>query len=93
MAKEGFFKRFPWVLHVLLMLCISLAILAVVFIFIRIYARQGQEYELPEVVGANIEAVKADNPIALDYVIMDSVFRPGEEGGRILTQASSSSSY
>lgn len=86
MAKEGFFKRFPWVLHVLLMLGISLAILAVVFIFIRIYARQGQEYELPEVVGANIEAVKADNPIALDYVIMDSVFRPGEEGGRILTQ-------
>ncbi len=86
MAKEGFFKRFPWVLHVLLMLGISLAILAVVFIFIRIYARQGEEYELPDVVGNNIEVVKADNPVELDYVILDSVFRPGEEGGRILTQ-------
>lgn len=86
MAKEGFFKRFPWVLHVLLMLGISLAILVVVFIFIRIYARQGEEYELPDVVGNNIEVVKADNPVELDYVILDSVFRPGEEGGRILTQ-------
>ena len=85
-GKENVFKRFPWMLHVLLMIGISVVILALVFLFIRIYARQGEEYELPDVVGSNIEAVKADNPVDLDYVIMDSVFRPGEEGGRILTQ-------
>lgn len=85
-GKESFFKRFPWVLHVLVMIGISLVILMLVFLFIRIYARQGQEYELPDIVGVNIEAAKADNPVGLDYVILDSVFRPGEEGGRILTQ-------
>lgn len=86
MAKESFFKRFPWVLHVLLMIGVSIVLLALVFIFIRIYARQGEEYELPDVVGTNITALQADNPIDLDVVVMDSIFRPGQEGGLILTQ-------
>ena len=86
MVKENIFKRYPWVLHVLLMLLVSLALLVLVFIFIRIYARQGDEYELPDVVGLNIVELQADNPIGLDVVVMDSIFRPGQEGGRILTQ-------
>lgn len=86
MAKESFFKRFPWVLHLLLMLAVSVVLLVLVFTFIRIYARQGQEYELPEVVGKNIAQVLSDNPIDLDIVVMDSIFRPGQEGGVILTQ-------
>lgn len=86
MAKENIFKRYPWMLHVLLMLLVSLALLVLVFIFIRIYARQGDEYELPDVVGLNIVELQADNPIGLDVVVMDSIFRPGQEGGRILTQ-------
>ena len=86
MAKENIFKRYPWMLHVLLMLLVSLALLVLVFIFIRIYARQGDEYELPDVVGLNIVELQADNPIGLDLVVMDSIFRPGQEGGRILTQ-------
>lgn len=86
MAKESFFKRFPWVMHVLLMVVVSIALLVLVFIFIRIYARQGDEYELPDVIGQNIEELLADNPIGLDVVVMDSIFRPGQEGGFILTQ-------
>jgi beta-lactam-binding protein with PASTA domain len=86
MAKESFFRRFPWVLHVLLMIGVSLVLLALVFMFIRIYARQGEEYELPDVVGSNIAALQADNPIGLDVVVLDSIFRPGQEGGLILTQ-------
>lgn len=86
MAKEPFFKRFPWVLHVLLMLCISVVILFLVFLFIRIYARQGQEYELPDVVGSSIDSAKASNPIELDFVVLDSVYRKGEPGGLVLTQ-------
>ena len=86
MAKESIFKRYPWVLHLLLMLGITLVILVVVFTFIKIYARQGQEYELPDVVGMNIAELQGDNPLELDVVVMDSIFRPGQEGGMILTQ-------
>ena len=86
MAKEKFFKRYPWVLHLLIMLGVSLVVLMLVFLFIRIYARQGEEFELPDMVGKNITELQADNPIGLDIVVLDSVFRPGQEGGRILTQ-------
>lgn len=86
MKKETVFKRFPWLLHLLLMLGVSLVVLMLVFLMIRIYARQGEEYELPDMVGGNIAELQADNPIGLDIVVLDSVYRPGEEGGRILTQ-------
>lgn len=86
MAQENFFKKYPWVTHLVIMAGVSVAILLLVFLFIKIYARQGEEYELPEVVGRNIAELKADNPIGLDIVVMDSIFRPGVEGGQILTQ-------
>ena len=86
MAKESIFKRYPWMLHVLIMLGVSLVILMLVFLFIKIYARQGQEYELPDVVGTNVADLRANNSPDLDIVVMDSIFRPGEEGGQILTQ-------
>lgn len=86
MAKESIFKRYPWMLHVLIMLGVSLVILMLVFLFIKIYARQGQEYELPDVVGTNVADLRANNSLDLDIVVMDSIFRPGEEGGQILTQ-------
>ena len=86
MSKENIFKRWPWLAHVLAMIGVSLVILVVVFSIIKLYARQGQEYELPDVVGTNIAELKADNPIELDVVVLDSIFRPGQEGGRILTQ-------
>ena len=73
-------------LHVLIMIGISLVVLTLVFLFIKIYARQGKEYVLPEVVGTNIADLRADNTLDLDIVVMDSIFRPGEEGGQILTQ-------
>lgn len=86
MEKEPFFKRYPWALHLLIMLGVSLVILMLVFVFIRIYARQGEEYELPDMVGKNIAELQADNPIELDLVVLDSLYRPGEEGGIVLTQ-------
>lgn len=86
MAKESFFKRYPWVAHVLAMIGISVVALVLIFQVIRIYARQGQEYELPDYVGTNVAELSHDNPISLDVVVMDSIFRPGEEGGLILTQ-------
>lgn len=86
MNKENILKRYPWLLHLLLMLGISLVILAVVFIFLRIYARQGQEYEMPDMVGKNIAEAMATNEIDLDFVVQDSIFRKDSEGGIILTQ-------
>ena len=86
MKQDSFFKKYPWVLHLLLMLGISLVVLMVVFLIIKIYARQGKEYELPDVVGTNIVGLKANNPLGLDIVVLDSIFRPGVEGGQILTQ-------
>ena len=71
MATENFFKRFPWALHLLIMLGVSLVVLMVVLFFIRIYARQGEEYELPDVVGRNIAELQDDNPIVYSvlYII------------------------
>lgn len=86
MAKEPFFKKYPWAMHLLMMLGVTIVLLALVFMFIKIYARQGHEYELPDVTGSNIAELKANNPLSLEIVIMDSIFRPGTEGGLILTQ-------
>ncbi len=86
MTKEPFLKRYPWVMHLLLMLGVSIVILIVAFLLIKVYARQGEEYILPDVVGSNIEELVANDSLDLDIMILDSVFRPGTEGGRILTQ-------
>lgn len=86
MEKGQFFKRYPWVLHLLLMLAVSAVILVAVFIFIRVYARQGSESEMPDVVGMNISEAMANNELGLDYVVLDSIFREGSVGGTILTQ-------
>ena len=86
MAKENILKKYPWMLHLLIMLGVSLVVLMLVLFFIRIYARQGEEYELPDMVGLNITELQENNPMELDVVVMDSIFRPGEAGGLILTQ-------
>ena len=45
MAKENILKKYPWMLHLLIMLGVSLVVLMLVLFFIRIYARQGEEYQ------------------------------------------------
>ncbi|MBQ7711084.1 MAG: PASTA domain-containing protein [Bacteroidales bacterium] len=72
--------------HLTLMLAVSLGIIAVVFLFIKIYARQGKEFTLPDMVGSNIEEMRADASLDIEYVIVDSVFNEHDPGGRILTQ-------
>ncbi len=86
MKKESILKRHPWMFHILIMIGISIVVLVLVFLFIKVYARQGKEYVLPDVVGTNIADLRTDNTLALDIVVLDSIFRPGEEGGQILTQ-------
>lgn len=86
MKKENIFTKHPILKHLCLMLGISLVILIIAFILIKIYARHGKEYILPDLVGQNIEALRNDNPLELEYVIIDSTYVKGEEGGIIITQ-------
>lgn len=80
------FKKYPLLKHLTLMLAVSLGIIAVVFLFIKLYARQGKEFVLPDMVGSNIEEMRADASLDIEYVIVDSVFNEHDPGGRILTQ-------
>lgn len=86
MEKGQFFKKYPWALHLLIMVGVSAVILVLVFVFIRIYARQGAESEIPDMVGMSIEEAMANDAIGLEFVVQDSIFREGEVGGTILTQ-------
>lgn len=86
MEKGQFFKKYPWALHLLIMVGVSAVILVLVFVFIRIYARQGAESEIPDMVGMSIEEAMANDEIGLEFVVQDSIFREGEAGGTILTQ-------
>jgi len=80
------FKKYPLLKHLSLMVAVSLGILALVLLVVKLYARQGQEFVLPDMVGADIEDMRADNSLAVEYVIVDSVYNEHDAGGRILTQ-------
>ncbi len=84
--KENIFKKYPWLAHVLAMLAISAVILLLTFFFIRLYARQGKEFELPDMVGRSLNEVQAEDELELVFVVQDSIFRPGQPGGVILAQ-------
>ncbi|MBQ9638513.1 MAG: PASTA domain-containing protein [Bacteroidales bacterium] len=86
MTQSSFFQKHPLIANLLLMLLVSVAIIIVIFVLLKTYARQGQEYELPEVAGLNIEELSADDPLELNYEIVDSVYRKGMTGGQILSQ-------
>lgn len=86
MKKDNIFIQHPILKHLCIMLGISAAILIIAFILIKIYARHGKEYVLPDLVGQNIETLRNDNPLELEYVIIDSTYVKGEEGGIIITQ-------
>ncbi len=84
--SKYFFQEHPLVKHLLYMLGISIAILVLVFFFIRLFARQGAEYELPDFRGVTIEELEKDNPLGLRFVVIDSLYEPDSEGGVILQQ-------
>lgn len=85
MNKE-FFTKHPILKHLLIMLAVSFVILLLAFLFIKIVARQGKEYELPDFRDLPLEQIKDDNPHHFKYVIIDSAFFEGKEGGIVLHQ-------
>lgn len=78
--------RSPWLSRLIWMVIISLFILMVVFLVIKIYARQGKEFVLPDLVGMNVADVECIDSIDVRLVVMDSIFEMGDPGGRIINQ-------
>lgn len=85
-SEPSFFQRYPLIKHLLYMIAVSIGILIIVFICIKLYARQGKEYELPDVTDKSIVELSEDNALDLEFVILDSVYTKDKEGGIILMQ-------
>jgi beta-lactam-binding protein with PASTA domain len=89
---KQFFKKHPWVQHVLLMIAISIILIFFISLFIKIYARQGKEFEMPQFAmtdsteGRTISEAMSDNDLDLEFVILDSVYQANVKPGVILTQ-------
>lgn len=88
---KAFFKK-QWVRHLLVMIGISVVLLLLISLFIKLYARQGKEYVMPQYAltdstkGVTVEAAENDNDLDLEFVILDSIYTPGVNAGIILTQ-------
>lgn len=83
---KSFLRSYPWVAHLLVMIAVSLVALFFIFLFIKIYARQGEEYEMPVVEGKTIAEAEAANDLDLEFVVLDSIYQKGVPGGIIITQ-------
>ena len=85
MSKD-FFEQHPLIKHLLYMLLVSVLIVFLCFMFIKLVARQGKEYELPDFHGVALTELQKDNPLSLKYVVIDSVFDAELEGGIVIQQ-------
>lgn len=84
--KKNFFEEYPLAKHLLFMLGVSFVILIIAFLLIKVYARQGKEYEMPELCGRTITELEDDNPLRLRYVVLDSVYNADSPGGEVVMQ-------
>lgn len=88
---KAFFKK-QWVRHLMVMIGISIVLLFLISLFIKLYARQGKEFVMPQFAvsdstpGKTVEEAMAANDLDLEFVILDSVYTPGIKAGLILTQ-------
>lgn len=84
--EKKFLNEHPVLKNMLYMLAVSIVIIFMAFMFIKIVARQGKEYELPDMRGAALAELKHDNPLKLRYVVIDSVYDADQEGGIVVQQ-------
>ncbi len=84
--NKDFFVKHPLIKHLLYMLVVSIVIVFLAFLFIKMVARQGKEYELPDYRGVALADMRSANPYHLEYVVIDSVYDPEQEGGIVLQQ-------
>ena len=84
--NSTFFEKHPLVKHLLYMLAVSVVIVFLCFMFIKIVARQGKEYELPDLRGIALSQLEDENVLSLRYVVIDSVYDEEKEGGIVVLQ-------
>ena len=84
--RKDFFEAHPLAKQLLYMLGVSVVIIILAFLFIKIIARQGKEYKLPDFVGTTLQEAKDSNNLHLKFVVIDSVYDPETKGGIILQQ-------
>lgn len=84
--NNKFFKEHPLAKHLVYMAIVSFVILFMAFMMIKVFARQGKEYELPDLRGEAIAELKHHNPLHLKYVIIDSIYDAESEGGIVMQQ-------
>lgn len=84
--EKKFLNEHPVLKNLLYMLAVSIVIIFMAFMFIKIVARQGKEYELPDFRGVALAELKHDNPLRLKYVVIDSVYDADQEGGIVVQQ-------
>ena len=68
------------------MLAVSVGIVILCFMFIKVVARQGKEYELPDLRGTSLSELEAGNALSLRYVVIDSIYDEEKEGGIVVQQ-------
>ena len=84
--SSNFFEKHPLVKHLLYMLAVSVVIVFLCFMFIKIVARQGKEYELPDLRGIALSQLEEENVLSLRYVVIDSIYDEEKEGGIVVQQ-------
>ncbi len=84
--KKEFFEKHPLVKHLLYMLGVSVVIVVLAFLLIKVIARQGKEYELPDIYGESLQELESHNPLHFKYVVIDSVYHADKEGGLVVQQ-------
>jgi beta-lactam-binding protein with PASTA domain len=68
------------------MLGVSVVIVVLAFLLIKVIARQGKEYELPDIYGESLQELESHNPLHFKYVVIDSVYHADKEGGLVVQQ-------
>lgn len=86
MNIRDFLEDHPLARHILYMIGISLVIIFLAFMLIKVVARQGKEYELPDFRGVALTDMIKDNPYHLRFVVIDSVYDADQEGGIVIQQ-------
>lgn len=84
--NKDFFNDHPLARHLLYMLGVSVVIVFLAFMFIKVVARQGREYELPDICGEALSDLKSHNPLHIKYVVIDSAYNADKPGGIVLQQ-------
>ena len=84
--KKSFFDEHTRLRALAMMLVISLVILIIMFFFLKQYGRTGKEYTMPDLKGMTLTEAMQNNAAQSEFIIIDSLYSEGDEGGRILTQ-------